>query len=655
MKIFKRNLPRESRWGGPLQPRSWLPILVGALLTTASGGVGFAASVQTSPEIEGAEVQTRGPVHEAFAGVVTFNPQPGVLATKRPPDPIEEMPPDEKPEGENVTWIPGYWAWDDERDDYLWISGTWRALPPGRAWVAGYWGQSGQGYQWTSGYWVDAAQKEATYLPAPPATIEVGPNVPAPSPDYIWMPGCWVWAGPRYAWRPGYWAVGRADWDWVPPHYVWTPRGHIFVGGFWDYPVERRGVLFAPVFFAPHVYVRPHFFYAPSIVIDLGVFTDHLFCRPRYHHYYFGDYYAPAYARGGIYASFSFHLGHHGYDPIYSHHRWQHRNERDWDRRLEVSYRNRRDHEDARPPRTWTQQRNVIVNNTRIENRVVVANTFDQYRRRGGDNQVRYQPVAQDERERLVQRNREVQTSREQRRTIEVNSPATERARADATPLTAQVPRSSIVAPPVREPRLAPPEVQRAPRPDPTVQPRQEAPQAQQNPRNRGQQNRERDRSAPQASQSVPTRNPTPTPTPAPAPAPSVQPRSAPTTPQRERSVPTRPEPQPQNSAPVVPTPQPQPQRQPQPQPQRQQPSQPVQPRVAPSAPPREQRAPVTQPERSVPTRSAPERPAQVAPPQSQRNANPRAAEVRRNQSNPGNGKKGAEQLRDHGNRDRDK
>src|SRR5436305_1769636 len=61
---------------------------------------------------QGAQVQTRGPVHEAFAGVVTFNPEPGVVVPKAPPESIQEVPPDQKPEGENVTWIPGYWAWD---------------------------------------------------------------------------------------------------------------------------------------------------------------------------------------------------------------------------------------------------------------------------------------------------------------------------------------------------------------------------------------------------------------------------------------------------------------------------------------------------------------------------------------------------------------
>ena len=130
---------------------------------------------------EGVQVLTRGPVHEAFAETVTFDPEPGVVAPKAPPAAIEELPPDQRPEGANVAWIPGYWAWDDERSDFLWVSGIWRDLPPGRQWVPGYWGKSGQGFQWTSGYWADAKVTEVQYLSEPPATVEAGPNIAAPS------------------------------------------------------------------------------------------------------------------------------------------------------------------------------------------------------------------------------------------------------------------------------------------------------------------------------------------------------------------------------------------------------------------------------------------------------------------------------------------
>ena len=127
-------------------PQSFRVCLVASLAAVATAmGVNAALAAQSeqSGSGEGVEVLTRGPVHEAFAQAVTFDPQPGIVVPKAPPAPIEEMPPAQKPEGDNVVWIPGYWDWDDERDDFIWVSGIWRALPPGRQWVPGYWVRSG--------------------------------------------------------------------------------------------------------------------------------------------------------------------------------------------------------------------------------------------------------------------------------------------------------------------------------------------------------------------------------------------------------------------------------------------------------------------------------------------------------------------------------
>ena len=150
---------RVSKWS--------LVVVVMAMVTGFGPAKAFSA-----PETEqGVQVLTRGPVHEAFAETVIFNPEPGIVVTKAPPEAIDELPPDQKPEGDNVAWIPGYWAWDDEAGDFLWVSGIWRDLPPDRQWVPGYWVRSGQGYQWTSGYWADAQASEVEYLPEPPATV----------------------------------------------------------------------------------------------------------------------------------------------------------------------------------------------------------------------------------------------------------------------------------------------------------------------------------------------------------------------------------------------------------------------------------------------------------------------------------------------------
>ena len=81
---------------------------------------------------KGVEVMARGPVHEAFA-TPAVDPAPTKPVSKKPPKPLDEMPPAERPEGE-VVWVGGYWAWDDDRNDFLWVSGIWRDIPRSLRW-----------------------------------------------------------------------------------------------------------------------------------------------------------------------------------------------------------------------------------------------------------------------------------------------------------------------------------------------------------------------------------------------------------------------------------------------------------------------------------------------------------------------------------------
>lgn len=450
--------------------------VVGTLLALGSiFGLNRALLAQPAPADaeEGVQVLTRGPVHEAFAETVTYDPEPGVVVSKAPPVAIEEVPPEQRPEGANVAWIPGYWAWDDERNDFLWVSGIWRDLPPGRQWVPGYWSQSGQGSQWISGYWADARISEVEYLPEPPATVEAGPNIAAPSPDDTWLPGCWVWQQNRYAWRPGFWANVQPDWVWIPAHYVWAPRGYVFVGGYWDYSIGRRGVLFAPVYFGRGVYARRGFSYSPATVIDLGVFTNHLFLRPRYQHYYFGDYYAANYRAAGFHPWFSINSGRFGYDPIYAYNRWQHRQDRGWEQRQQADFQNRRDHEDFRPPRTWADQRGMDLRAPQARERgFAVAAPLDEFRR-SQNGPLRFQAVDQVERQRLAQQAQDVQRFRQQRQTLEtgvVGGPAETRTK-EFAPARVKLPGSPIVGKPgtVLGKNQAPPKMYNIPKADPNV------------------------------------------------------------------------------------------------------------------------------------------------------------------------------------------
>ena len=122
-----------------------------------------------------------------------------------------------KPDSDKATWIPGYWGWDDERKDFIWVSGVWRVPPPGFRWMPGYWQDNqGQGHQWISGYWMQAHLQEATFMPQPPQSIDNGPTSEQPDANHFWVGGHWQWYEGRYAWQPGYWAASQPDWLWVP-------------------------------------------------------------------------------------------------------------------------------------------------------------------------------------------------------------------------------------------------------------------------------------------------------------------------------------------------------------------------------------------------------------------------------------------------------
>jgi WXXGXW repeat (2 copies) len=443
-----------------------------AVMIQATGcHTGRAGAAEPGVE-EGTQVLTRGPVHEAFAETVSFNPEPGVLAPKSPPPAIEELPPDQRPEGTHVTWIPGYWAWDDERSDFLWVSGIWRALPPGRQWVPGYWAASGQRAQWTSGYWADAKAKEIEYLPEPPQSVEAGPNIAAPSADHLWHSGCWIWQQSRYAWRPGYWAAVQPDWMWTPAHYLWAPRGYVFVDGYWDYSLARRGILFAPVYFNADIYARRGFYYSPATVVDLAVFTNHLFLRPSYGHYYFGDYYASSYSSVGFYPSYSIYSSRHGFDPIYAQQRWEHRQDREWEQRMATQFQHRRDHEDARPPRTLAAMNQLATRaGNPAEKTLMLATSLDQMVK-SKDSPVRFQPVDKQERQKLAQHGQEVQRFREERQKLEtsaVTTPAVKSAPV-TEPIKVKLPTAPIVAKPAAG--QIPPKIHEVPKADPKIEPK---------------------------------------------------------------------------------------------------------------------------------------------------------------------------------------
>ena len=143
----------------------------------------------------GPEVLNRGPIHEAFASPITYDPATGPVVPKQPPDPIEEQPPEEKPDGDTVQWICGYWSWDQSAPISSGSAGSGAEPPPNCQWTPGYWDQCDGGWRSTCGCWTPVDQGTCQYLPAPPPSVEQGPSSPPPTENCncSWTPGYWSW------------------------------------------------------------------------------------------------------------------------------------------------------------------------------------------------------------------------------------------------------------------------------------------------------------------------------------------------------------------------------------------------------------------------------------------------------------------------------
>jgi hypothetical protein len=157
-------------------------------------------------------------------------------------------------------------------------------------------------------------------------------------------------------------------------------------------------------------------------VINPAVFASHLFLRPSYGHYYFGDYYGSNYSSNGFSPWFSFFSSGSGYDPFYAHQHWQHRNDDQWNRKVQADFTHRRDHEDARPPRTFAAQRQLRGNGRPEQNmESVIAQQLEQFRK-AKESSIRFQQVDNDDRQQFGRRGQEVQKHRQQRQELEAKT-----------------------------------------------------------------------------------------------------------------------------------------------------------------------------------------------------------------------------------------
>ena len=285
------------------------------------------------------------------------------------------MPPEEKPEGD-VVWIGGYWAWDDDRDDFLWVVRLLaHAAATGKEWVAGYWREQARSVAVGARLLDRPSQEEqgpnVTYYPEPPPPPAARPARQAARGRPVLCSGLLDVgrqslrlagrlleprpSGLRLGCRPT--TAGRRTAMSSSPATGTTPSPNAAC-------CTRRWCVDAVVV-GPRSSTRRTTRSRDTIVVDA------LFVRPGRCHYYFGDYYGPRYVGLG------FHCGYHysrlHYDPIIVYNRWAYRDSPGWfDVRLSISL-GRSAGRVPCPPRTLVQQ--VNVTNVRNVNRTVINNT----------------------------------------------------------------------------------------------------------------------------------------------------------------------------------------------------------------------------------------------------------------------------------------
>jgi hypothetical protein len=261
-------------------------------------------------------VETRGPVHEAFAQPFEKDPKANKPVPKQPPQPIAEEPPDQRPAGDNVQWIPGYWSWNPEAKDFLWVSGIWRNVPDSRRWVPGHWSGTADGWVYANGHWAAQGEQDLQIVPQPPASRETYQIGNAPDNSSFYIPGSWFYTDSGWNWRDGYWAESRPGYDWIPASYSWTPQGYAFTNGYWDYAPLNRGMLFAPVSFTDPSIFSSGFMYRPTYALGTPGLLDSLFVNSGMGQYFFGNYFGQQYSGLGFTPWLNY--GATAYDPLYN-------------------------------------------------------------------------------------------------------------------------------------------------------------------------------------------------------------------------------------------------------------------------------------------------------------------------------------------------
>lgn len=242
--------------------------------------------IAAAPLAAQVEVIEEGPVHEAYLtsvhGVVALD-----SVADKPPARVDEKEPAKV--GKGTQWVPGYWAWSEARDDFIWVVGVWRRSPPGHQWTPGEWKEQKGDWVWYPGFW--SGTDLELIAKRPPAPNRERATIP-PDDDAFWIPGYWAYdrKSDSYKWLKGRWEHLNPDWVFVPPHYMVRDEGVIFIPGYWDWQFEELGRMYKNI--AISLAERAGFSYTPSEPLPADAVIKRAFLRypdylPWYHHHYY--------------------------------------------------------------------------------------------------------------------------------------------------------------------------------------------------------------------------------------------------------------------------------------------------------------------------------------------------------------------------------
>ena len=192
-------------------------------------------------------VLTEAKVHEGMIASEFYHTDVPPAAPKTPrADLVEQKPTIPAELEKRAVWLPGYWDWNANAENFVWTTGIWRFPPPRHRWVSGQWTRTDDGFVRVRGHWAPDVVRKVAYVTAPPRYRGSFPLPDALAKGQFWVPGWWSPADDgKFTWREGFVAQKFDDWVWVPAQYHWNPSGWLFVDGYWDYPLPARGQAFA--------------------------------------------------------------------------------------------------------------------------------------------------------------------------------------------------------------------------------------------------------------------------------------------------------------------------------------------------------------------------------------------------------------------------